>query len=234
MLHDGCLIVHIHIGEGVCTALIAQKKRVATAVVACVLGSAGHLDQSAIGVLAAPCTDTLADDGALGIAPDVYHLGARIGLLVVVGDGHAVELSLGVIALKHTAGIFPGDGTARLHLCPGESAAGSTQLSALGDQVEHAALPVGITRIPVLHSAVLHLGILHDHYLHDGCMKLVLITHGSRTAFEIADIGIVVAHDERALKLSRATGIDTEIGAQFHGTAHALGDIHKGTVAEHG
>ena len=65
-------------------------------------------------------------------------------------------------------------------------------------------------------------------------MQLVLITHRGRTAFEIGDVGIVVGNDEGALELSCVAGIDTEVGTEFHGTAHALWDIDEGTVAEYG
>ena len=64
-------------------------------------------------------------------------------------------------------------------------------------------------------------------------MQLVLIAHWSRTAFEIGDIGIIVGDDQRSLKLTRITGIDAEIGTEFHGAAYPFGDIYEGAVAEH-
>ena len=65
-------------------------------------------------------------------------------------------------------------------------------------------------------------------------MQLVLITHRGRTTFEIRHISLIIGNDERTLKLSGIAGIDTEITAQFHRTAHALGDIYKRTVGEDG
>ena len=64
-------------------------------------------------------------------------------------------------------------------------------------------------------------------------MQLVLISHRGRASLKIAHVGIVVSHNERTLKLTRVTGIDTEIRAEFHRTTHALGDIYKRTVTEH-
>ena len=44
--------------------------------------------------------------------PQMQHL------LVVVGEGHGVELADAVVALEHHAGVLPGDRAARLHLSP--------------------------------------------------------------------------------------------------------------------
>ena len=98
VFHDCCVVVHVHIGEGMCSALTAQQERVAAAVVASAVGCGCHLDQASIGILALACADALRDDGASGVLADVYHLGARIGLLVVVRHSHAVELCLTIIA----------------------------------------------------------------------------------------------------------------------------------------
>ena len=88
MLHDGCVIVDIHIGEGVGSAVGTQQQRVAGTVVAGVVCIAGSAHQSAVGVLAVSGRDTLGDDGALGVLAHVYHLGTGVGLLIVVGDGN--------------------------------------------------------------------------------------------------------------------------------------------------
>ena len=63
-------------------------------------------------------------------------------------------------------------------------------------------------------------------------MELVLVTHGSRAALEVGDVGIVVAHDEGPFELPGAAGIDAEIRAELHGTSHAFGDIDERAVAE--
>ena len=64
-------------------------------------------------------------------------------------------------------------------------------------------------------------------------MQLVLVTHRSRAALEIADVGVVVGHDECTLELSCVTGIDAEIAAELHGTAHPLGYIDERAVGEY-
>ena len=68
-------------------------------------------------------TDTFADNGAARVLADVYHLGAGVGFLMMVGDGHAVELGLRIVAGQDARRIFPGNGRAGLYLCPLELAA---------------------------------------------------------------------------------------------------------------
>ena len=63
-------------------------------------------------------------------------------------------------------------------------------------------------------------------------MQLVLVTHGSGATFQIGDVGIVIGHDECALKLPRLGRIDAEISGQLHRAANALRNIHKRAVAE--
>ena len=164
----------------------------------------------------------------------MYHLGASIRLLVVVGNGYGVELGLRTVAGEDAGGVFPRDGTARLHLCPGQAAIHATQVSALGNEVQHTTLTVLVAGIPVLYGRVLYLCPVLYHYLHDGGMQLVLVAHGGGTAFQIGHVGIIVAYYQGALELARAHGIDAEVGAQFHGASDALGDVDKTSVGEYG
>ena len=48
MLHYGRLVLDVHIGEGMCSAMAAQQQRVALAVVACTIGTLTHLHESAV------------------------------------------------------------------------------------------------------------------------------------------------------------------------------------------
>ena len=136
--------------------------------------------------------DAFRDDGRFGVLANVNHLRARICLLIIVGDCHAVELGSTVIAFKYARGVFPRDGRARLHLCPGELGVNTCQQTAFGDKVQHATLALLVTRIPVLYGGVLYFGTILDDNLHNGSMQLVLVTHRSRAALEIADVGVVV------------------------------------------
>ena len=48
----------------------------------------------------------------------VDHLGAGIGLLVIVGHRDRIEFADRILAVQHAAGIFPGDRAAGLDLGP--------------------------------------------------------------------------------------------------------------------
>src|SRR3546814_8462682 len=60
----------------------------------------------------------LGDDGGPAVSPEVDHLGAGVGLLMIVRDGDGIELAHRFLARQHAARIFPGDGGAGLHLRP--------------------------------------------------------------------------------------------------------------------
>ena len=162
----------------------------------------------------------------------MYHLRAGVGLLVVVGYGHAVELGLRAVAAKDARGILPCDGRTGLYLRPRELRVLATQVAALGDEVQHATTALLVAGVPVLHGRILHLGTVHDNNLDNGCMQLVLVAHGGRAALKVGDVRVVVGHDKGTLELPRVSGVDAEVAAQLHGTAHALGDVDERAVAE--
>ena len=164
----------------------------------------------------------------------MQHLGAGVCFLVVVGDGDAVELRLRIVAHEDAGRIFPSDGTSGFHLRPRQAGVATAQLPAFGDEVIDSALSIFVAGIPVLNGGVFHLGVfVHDDF-NDGCVELVFIAHRGSATFEVTDIASVVADDERAFKLSRVAGVDAEVGGEFHGAAHAFGNIDKTSVGEHG
>ena len=81
-----------HVGESVCAAAVAEKQGVALAVVAGVVGMEAHFDESAVGVLAMSGGYTFRNNARARVTADVDHLGARVRLLEIIGDGHRVEL----------------------------------------------------------------------------------------------------------------------------------------------
>ena len=220
MLDDGRIVLNIHIGEGVCPAIGAEQQAVALGEVAGVLGTGQHLYQTAVAVLAATGRDTFRDDGTAGIPCDVYHLGTRVGLLVVVGHGHRVELAHRVVAGQHAAGVLPGNGRASLDLGPRQFRVVALAHAALGHEIVDTAFALLVAWIPVLYGRVFHLGPVVHHNLDDGGVQLVLVAHGGGTPFEVAHIAVVVGHDERALELAGVGRVDAEVGRKLHGTAH--------------
>ena len=64
-------------------------------------------------------------------------------------------------------------------------------------------------------------------------MQLVFIAHRRGAAFQIGNVRPRISDDQRAFELSRAFGIDTEIGGKLHRAAHALRDVDKAAISEH-
>src|SRR6185437_11074487 len=145
---------------GVRTALIADQERVAVGEVARALGLAMGGDETAIGVLRTPGGDALGDDATRRVLAEVQHLGAAIDLLIAVRDGDRIELAARIVAAQDAARILPGDGRAGLDLRPRNLGARAAAVAALGDEIEDAALAVGIARVPVLHGRVFDLGVI--------------------------------------------------------------------------
>lgn len=93
------LVANFYVWPSVCAAGVAKQQRVALRVVSCPVGVFGDVHQSAVAVLAVSGGDAFRNDGAVGVFAQMYHFGSRVGLLVVVGNGHGVELCRRVVAL---------------------------------------------------------------------------------------------------------------------------------------
>ena len=110
MLDDRRVVVDVDVGEGVCTAAIGEQEAIALRVVARILRIRPDIDQTTVAILTLASTNTLGDDAAAGVLPEVNHLRTRIGLLEIVRDSHGVEFGDGVITFKYAAGVLPRDG----------------------------------------------------------------------------------------------------------------------------
>ena len=187
--------------------------------------------EAAVGVLALAGRDPLRDDGAAGVLPEVEHLGAGVGLLVVVGDGDGVELADRVVPLQDAARVLPGDGRAGLHLRPRDLRVGR-RLPALGDEVVDAALAVLVAGVPVLDRRVLDGRVVEGHQLDHRGVELVLVAHRRRAALQVAHRRALVGHQQRPLELPGLRRVDAEVGGQLHGALHALRDVGERAVGE--
>src|SRR5690606_20482177 len=114
---------------------LADQQAVALRVVARAAGTFLDLDQAAIAVLAAPGADALGDDLGFGVASDVDHLGTGVGLLVVMGQRHRMELADRIIATQDATGILPGDCRPGFDLGPDDLRARTTTIATLGDEI---------------------------------------------------------------------------------------------------
>ena len=224
-------VIRVDDGEGMCATPVANEQRIALRVVTRIIRTLSHANKTSIGILRPTRRDTLRDDARAGVLADVNHLSARIGLLIVVGHGHGVELARRVIARQNAAGVLPCDSRARLDLCPREVRT-LTADTALRNEVIDTALTLLIAWVPVLYGRVLNIGISLHHNLHNGSVQLVLVAAGCCAALQVAHIRALVRNDERALKLTRTLGIDAEVGRELHGATHTLGDVAERAVGE--
>ena len=88
MFDNGRFVLALDVREGVGATAVADQQRVTLGEVARSFRSGAEFHQSPIGVGAFARRDTLGDDGAPGILAEVDHLGAGVGLLVVMGECH--------------------------------------------------------------------------------------------------------------------------------------------------
>lgn len=151
VFHYARVVEHVDVGECVGAACGAEQQGVTLGVVAAPGGLGSHLDKSAVGILRVSCRDALADYGGARIFAQMYHLGAGVGLLVVVGDGHAVKFADARLSFEYGGGVFPCNGRAGLHLRPREFAVVAAAESAFGHEVVDTALAVLVAGPPVLH-----------------------------------------------------------------------------------
>ena len=63
MFEHGCIVMGIHIWEGMRSAIATQQQGVAGTVVTGIIGIGRGTNQTTIGVLAMTCRDTFRDDG---------------------------------------------------------------------------------------------------------------------------------------------------------------------------
>ncbi len=163
----------------------------------------------------------------------MQHLGAAVDLLAAIGDGDRIELAARMVAAQDAARIFPGDGRAGFDLGPGNLRARAAAVAALGDEIEDAALAVGVARIPVLHRRILDLRVVERDQLDHCGVQLVLVAHGGRTTLQIAHVSALIGDDQRALELAGVRLVDAEISRQFHRAAHAGRHVDERAVGEH-
>ncbi len=212
------------------TAVLAEQQAVALGEVAHAFRLRRNADEAAIGVLALAGRDALGHDGRAAALAIVDHLGAGIGLLVIVGDGDRVELADRILTIEHAARILPRHGRAGFDLGPADLAAFALAQRAFGDEVVYPALALGIAGVPVLHGRILDLGIVERDQFDHGGVELVLVAHRRGAAFEVAYVAALVGHDQRPFELPGVFRIDPEIGAELHRAAHTFGNVDEGPV----
>mmetsp|Transcript_88006 Transcript_88006/g.146352 ORF Transcript_88006/g.146352 Transcript_88006/m.146352 type:complete len:275 (+) Transcript_88006:801-1625(+) len=165
-----------------------DQHRVALAVVARRLRVGPHLHQPPVHIAALAGGDALADDARARVFSDVDHLGAGVGLLHVVGEGHGVELPLGPIALQHARGVLPRDGGPGLDLGPRDLGPIAVAQATLGHEIVDSSFALFVPGVPILHRRVLDLSVLACPQLHDGRVQLVLVVGRGSAALEVRHV----------------------------------------------
>jgi len=87
-------------------ALVADEQRVALGKIARVHGALLNLDQAAVAVLSVPGGNALRNNRAVRVFADVDHLGAGVGLLIIVRHGDGIKFAGRVVALQMQLGYF--------------------------------------------------------------------------------------------------------------------------------
>ena len=93
----------------------------------------------------------------------------------------------------------------------------------LGVQVVHVLRPVFDGGVPEL-GPFLHI------QLHTAGVEVGHVVLGGGAALDKVQTGALVHDDEGMLELSRALGVETEVGLQRDGQVDALGHVHKGAA----
>ena len=212
---------------------IAHQQGITLRIVAGVVCVPGYLDQAAVGILRLPRGDALGDDGAAGVPAEMDHLGAGIGLLVIVRHRDGIELAAGIVAAQDAARVFPGNRRAGLDLGPGNPGTVAAAIAALGHEVIDAADAVFIAGVPVLYRRVLDLRVIKRNQFHHCRMQLVFITHGRCTSFQVAHVAAFLCHDEGSFKLPGIGRVDAEVSRQFHWATSVFRDKAERTVGKH-
>ena len=195
-------IVDLDIRKGARAALVADQHRIATRIIARTGGDGRDPYQPAVAVIGVSGRDALADDGAAGVFADMYHLGAGVGLLAVVGQRHRIKFADRIIAAQHAAGIFPGDRRPGFDLRPRNPRIDALAQPALGDEIEDSAQAVFIAGVPVLHRRVLDVRVVQGDKLDHRGVQLVGVELGSGATLKVRDRSALLGHDQRALELA--------------------------------
>ncbi len=195
-----------------CPTGVAQQQTVALGVIAGIGSFRSNFYQPTVTVLAFTGRYTFGNNNAAGVFAQMNHFGSRIGLLMIVGNGNRVKFSHRIIPRQNTGRVLPGYGRARFNLSPGNLSRFTLTQTTLSNKVINTTLALFIARIPVLYSRIFDFCPVVDDNLYYSHMQLVFVAYRSRTAFQVADIAIVLGHYQCALKLACIDGIDSEIG----------------------
>src|SRR4051812_37335578 len=197
-LADRRLVSHLHVvladvdvRIGVGAADRVDEQRVALDVGLAVVAARLHLHQPAVRRAATAACDGLADDRARGVRRGVHHLGAGVLVLALAGERNRQRLAAGVLADHPDGGVLHRDLRPDVAVDPLHRRALVCD-RALGDEVVDV---VG----PVLDRGVTHPRVLLHDDLDNRAVQRVAAVDGSRAAFYVVNVGVLVGDDQRPL-----------------------------------
>src|SRR5690606_955412 len=189
-------------------------------------GALADLDQAAVGGAATAAGHRLGDDVGRGVRGHVDHLGARVLVLSLAGEGDGQGLALGVLAHEVDGRVLHRHLGADVAVDPlhGRALVGH---GALGDQV------VDVVR-PVLDGRVAAAGVLLDDDLDDRGVQRVRLVDRRGAALDVVHVGTLVDDDQGPLELAHVLGVDPEVGLERDLHVHALRHVDEGAAGPHG
>src|SRR3954451_20226426 len=217
--HRHVVLADVDIGVGVRAADLVHQQRVALHHRGGVMCALLDLDQPTVGGAPAAAGDRLGDDGARGVRCAVHHLGARVLVLALAGEGDGQRLALGVLAHQVDRRVLHRHLGADVAVDPlhgGALLAGG----ALGDEVVHVVRPVLDRRVPAA-------GVLLDDDLDDGRVQRVAGVDRGGAALDVVHVGTFVDDDQGPLELTHVLGVDPEVGLQRDLHVHALRPVDE-------
>ena len=95
--------------------------------------------------------NTLGNNRAFCVFPEMDHLGSGIGLLIIIGDCHGIKFPDRMITHQDNTRILPGDGRAGFNLCPGDFRIVPFADATFGHEIVNSTFTLFVTGIPVLN-----------------------------------------------------------------------------------
>lgn len=192
------------------TAGRTDEQAVALRIIARIGGIGRNPDQTAVCLIGASGGNPFGNNFGAGVLADVNHLGAGVGLLVIVGQGNGIKFASRIVSLQNARRIFPGNRRTGFNLCPGNFGVISAAGRPLGHKIINSAFAVLVSRIPVLNCRIFNFGIFVDDNFDNRRMQLVFVALWRRTALQIADIAFIVGNNQCPFKLAGVSGVDAK------------------------
>jgi hypothetical protein len=93
MFNNSGSVFNFYIREGICTAFIAQQQRIALRIITGICGPLTGAHQSAVTIVDYILQKSLWQQFCFCIFAQMYHFGACISLLMIIGKGNRIKFT---------------------------------------------------------------------------------------------------------------------------------------------